>query len=246
MNGMVSVITGAAGGIGKAIAYRLAEAGSRVIIADNSSDLIHETAREFEECGFMAHPYVLDISDEGQVSGLVSFASREFGGIDILVNNAGVFPSNSLFDMSSSDFKHVIDINLMGVFYATSQVARLMKGRGGGKIINITSVDALRPSSVGLAHYDSSKHAVWGFTKSAALEYAKYNISVNAVAPGGVATPGVEALLGGEVELDRPDIPMGRIGNPDEIATAVLFLASSMSSYMTGEQIVVDGGLMLT
>lgn len=247
LSGKVALVTGAAGGIGKAIAGRLAEAGARVIIADNNDELIHATAYEFEEQGLLAHPYVLDVTSKAQVDGLIGFTLSHFGAIDILVNNAGIFPFKSLLEMEPSDFGKVIETNLHSVFYATTGVLPVMKERSGGAIINITSIDALHPSMVGLAHYDASKHAVWGFTKSTALECAQYGIRVNAIAPGGVITPGVEAMSGGAVSVNtpRPDIPMGRMGNPDDIGTVALFLASDMARYITGEQIVVDGGLLL-
>ena len=131
------------------------------------------------------------------------------------------------------------------------------QGRG-GRMVNITSIDALHPSSIGLAHYDASKHGVWGFTKNVALELAPHKIWINAVAPGGIATPGVAAMSGGSkppaggVDMEQmmkgflAKIPMGRMGDPDDIAKAVLFLASDMASYMTGEQVVVDGGYLLS
>ncbi len=245
--GRVAIVTGSAEGIGKAIAMRLAEAGARVVIADKNDALTHSTAYELEGMGFLAHPYVLDVSSESQITDLVHFTESNFGAIDILVNNAGIFPWSPLLEMQSSDFTKVIETNLNSVFYTTTQVAKLMKERGSGVIINITSVDALRPSMIGLAHYDASKHAVWGFTKSAALEYAQYGIRVNAIAPGGVVTPGVEAMLGDTLpsEAARNDIPLGRMGQPDDIGTVALFLASDMARYITGEQIVVDGGLLL-
>jgi 2-deoxy-D-gluconate 3-dehydrogenase len=136
------------------------------------------------------------------------------------------------------------------VFLTTKYAAEVMKSQGGGKIINVTSIDAVHPSMVGLAHYDASKHGEWGFTKNAALELAPYNITVNAIAPGGVATPGVAAMQqGGSEEMLKAvlaTIPMKRMGEPDEIGKVALFLASSMASYMTGEQIVVDGGKLLS
>lgn len=247
LEGKVALVTGAAGGIGKAIAARLAEAGARVVIADKDDALTHSTAYELEEAGFLVHPYVLDVSSETQVADLVHFAVAHFGGIDILINNAGIFPVTPLVDMQAADFKRVIDTNLHSVFYTTTQVARRMKESGSGVIVNITSIDALHPSMIGLAHYDASKHAVWGFTKSAALEYAQYGIRVNAIAPGGVITPGVESMSGGTVSVDapRPDIPMGRMGESDDIGTVALFLVSDMARYITGEQVVVDGGALL-
>jgi 2-deoxy-D-gluconate 3-dehydrogenase len=156
--------------------------------------------------------------------------------------------------MTEADFEKVMHVNLRSVFLTTKYAGEVMKQQGGGRIINITSIDALHPSMVGLAHYDASKHGVWGFTKNSALELAQHRIWVNAIAPGGIQTPGVEAMQSKApagvdqkqmVDAFLAKIPMRRMGEPDEIGTVALFLASDMSSYMTGEQIVVDGGALL-
>lgn len=163
-----------------------------------------------------------------------------------------------VMNMQEADFEKVVDVNLKGVFLCTKKVAEKMIAQGkGGKIINVTSIDALHPSSAGLAHYDASKHGVWGFTKNVALELAPHKIWVNAVAPGGISTPGtaevqqkMEVPQGVDMqklmEAFMAKIPMKRMGEPDEIGKVVLFLASDMASYMTGSQIVVDGGVLLS
>ena len=160
--------------------------------------------------------------------------------------------------MNLEDFEKVLAVNLKGVFLCTKYVADQMIEQGnGGKIINVTSIDALHPSSVGLAHYDASKHGVWGFTKNVALELAPHKIWVNAIAPGGIATPGVAKMQQAMPVPDGVDmqkvmetflqkIPMHRMGEPDDIGKVALFLASDMSSYMTGTQVVVDGGVLLS
>jgi 2-deoxy-D-gluconate 3-dehydrogenase len=143
-------------------------------------------------------------------------------------------------------FQRVIDVNLTGLFLCTKAASSRMIARGkGGRIVNITSIDALHPSMVGLAHYDASKHGAWGFTKNVALELAPHGISVNAIAPGGIRTPGVGDIDEAALEGFEAMIPMGRMGDPDDIGRAALFLASELSSYMTGAQIVVDGGRLL-
>jgi 2-deoxy-D-gluconate 3-dehydrogenase len=164
-----------------------------------------------------------------------------------LVNNAGIFPFAPLLKMSEADFIRVIDVNLRGVFLCTRLAADRMIQQGtGGRIINVTSIDALHPSMVGLAHYDASKHGVWGFTKNVALELAPYGIQVNAIAPGGVMTPGVAAAQGDvDTEAFASAVPMKRFADPDEIGRVAAFLASDLASYMTGPQIVVDGGMLL-
>ncbi len=156
--------------------------------------------------------------------------------------------------MTEGEFERVMHVNLRSCFLTTKYASEVMKSQGGGKIINITSIDALHPSMVGLAHYDASKHGMWGFTKNSALELAEHKIWVNAVAPGGIATPGVASLSKGasaeqmaeSTKIFISKIPMHRMGESDEIGKTVLFLASDMSSYMTGSQIVVDGGALLS
>lgn len=256
LQGKVAIITGGAKGIGQGIAYRLAEAGVHVLIADNDELAAQKTAQEFIDQGWTAQAIKTDVSNEVDVQDMIKKCQEAFGGLDILVNNAGIYPAVPVAQMTQEDFEHVMRVNLRSVFLATKYGSDVMKQRGGGKIINITSVDALHPSMIGLAHYDASKHGVWGFTKNAALELAPHHIWVNAIAPGGIRTPGVAALQSTtpgsapEESKERAErflakIPMHRMGEPDEIGMVALFLASPMASYMTGEQIVVDGGMLL-
>ena len=152
----------------------------------------------------------------------------------------------TLRDLDLETFRRVLDVNLTGLFLCTQAVVEQMIAQGrGGRIVNITSIDALHPSMVGLAHYDASKHGAWGFTKNIALELAPHGIWVNAIAPGGIGTPGAGEVTGAALEQFEAMIPMGRMGDPDDIGRAALFLASDLSSYMTGSQIVVDGGRLL-
>lgn len=257
LSGKSVIVTGGAKGIGLGIASRLAEAGAKVLIADIDEAAAIQAAKEFEEKGWTAASVKVDVSDEASVKAMIERCCSEFGSLDILVNNAGIYPPVPVAQMSREQFEKVMHVNLRSVFLTTKYSAEIMKERGGGRIINITSIDALHPSMVGLAHYDASKHAVWGFTKNSALELAEHKIWVNAVAPGGIATPGTQAMqaaapptdaetLQKQTEAFMAKIPMHRMGEPDEIGKVVLFLASDMSSYMTGEQIVVDGGALLS
>lgn len=256
LKGKTAVVTGAAKGIGFGIAYRLAEAGANVLVTDVDGDGAAKAATELTQKGWQARALVADVSKEEDVKRIIDTCTNELGGLDILVNNAGIYPSEPIAAMPLADFEKVLHINLIGVFLTVKYASELMKQKGGGKIINVTSIDALHPSMVGLAHYDASKHGVWGFTKNAALELAPHNIQVNAVAPGGIATPGVAAMQRGAPATDAETlkqqteaflarIPMHSMGEPDDIGKVVLFLASDMSSYMTGSQIVVDGGALL-
>jgi len=247
-----AIVTGGAKGIGHGIVYRLAEANAKVVIADMDEAATHQAAQELSDKGWMVQPYVVDVSDEVAVKNMIAFCQEKFGSVDILVNNAGIYPSAPVAQMTEEQFEKVMHVNLRSVFLTTKYAAEVMKQQGGGKIINITSIDALHPSMIGLAHYDASKHGVWGFTKNSALELAEHKIWINAIAPGGIQTPGVEAMQGGGpanpemIKAFMAKIPMHRMGEPDEIGMVALFLASDMSSYMTGEQIVVDGGALLS
>lgn len=247
LKGKVAIVTGGAVGIGYGIAYRLAEAGASIVVADLKLDLATEAVKKLTEAGFKAVPCEADISKEEAVSKMVQTTVDAFGGVDILVNNAGIYPFKLLMDLTPADFDRIIGVNLRGAYLCTKQVAQTMIKQGrGGRIINITSIDALHPSMVGLAAYDASKHGLWGFTKNVALELAQHKIWVNAIAPGGIATPGSSGgTTADTTKAFEQKIPMHRMGVPDDIGRAVLFLASDLASYMTGEQIVVDGGFLL-
>lgn len=258
LSGKTIIVTGGAMGIGFGISYRLAEAGANVMIANRTEDDSKKAIEELTSKGFKVNSIKTDVSIEDDVKRMVNETVKAFGGIDILVNNAGIYPSTPVSQMTLEDFDKVLSVNLKGVFLCTKYVSEEMIKQGkGGKIINITSVDALHPSSVGLAHYDASKHGVWGFTKNVALELAPHKIFINAIAPGGILTPGVQKLQNSHpatqgidqqkmMETFLAKIPMHRMGEPDDIGKVALFLASEMSSYMTGSQIVVDGGVLLS
>lgn len=253
LNSKTAVVTGGAMGIGLGIVTRLAEAGANVLIADLDEETARKSAQDLGARGLKVKAVKADMASETDIDQMVQTAVSEFGSLDIMVNNAGIYPQMPLSKMTKEDFDKVIAVNLRGVFLCVEAASRQMIAQGhGGKIINITSIDALHPSMIGLAHYDASKHGVWGFTKNAALELAEHKIWVNAIAPGGIATPGVSKMPSvPDVDMEKvmavfmAKIPMHRMGNPDDIGKVALFLASDMSSYMTGEQIVVDGGVLL-
>lgn len=253
LSGKTAIVTGGSVGIGYGITYRLAEAGAKVLIANRNEEDAKKSAESLSQLGYDVRYTITDVANESDVKNMVAESVTQFGHLDILVNNAGIFPFSTLKDLTADIFDKTIAINLRGVFLCMKYAAEQMITQGqGGRIINITSIDALHPSMSGLAHYDASKHGVWGFTKNTAIELAKHNIWVNAVAPGGVRTPGVAAMSNQDTEAvarnPEPtpmDVPMGRIGVPDDIGKTVLFLASDMASYITGSQIVVDGGYLL-
>jgi NAD(P)-dependent dehydrogenase (short-subunit alcohol dehydrogenase family) len=238
-------------GIGHGIAKRFVEAGANVIVAD-ISPTIESVARELD--GGHTKGIVLDVGDSAAPVAAVQGVVDDFGSIDILVNNAGIYPMSPFLDMTTEFFDRVISINMRGlVFLCKAAAAQMVKQGKGGKIVNVASIDALIPSTPGLTAYDTSKGGVLMFTKALALEMAPYNIAVNAIAPGGIITEGaakpMQAMSPEQIEAMSKEfmkqIPIGRLGAPDDIAKVAVFLASPASSYMTGTLTVVDGGRLL-
>ncbi len=260
LSGKTSIVTGGAVGIGKAIVDRLSEAGASVVIADIDENNAKAAVQEFKALNRKVTFFRTDISELEQVQKLVDFTISTYGAVDILVNNAGIFPFAPAITMKEDQWDRVLDINLKGSFFLAQKAAAHMIERGeGGKIINIASIDAFHPTG-NLAHYDSSKGAIAMLTKSLAKEWGQHGILVNAIAPGGINTPGAaqtsESMLTGanltseEIQAMMAAftarIPVGRQGDPDEIATVALFLASPAASYIAGETVIVDGGYLLS
>lgn len=250
-----AIVTGGAMGIGYGIAVRLAEAGASLVIADVNLAAAAAAVAKLKAAGGTAIAAQCDVSLEAHVARTISRAVVQFGGVDILVNNAGIFPFMPIMQTDEALWRKVHDINLKGMFLCSREAGRQMVKQGrGGRIINISSVDAFHPSSVGLAHYDASKAGAVMFTKSLALELAPHHVLVNGIAPGSILTEGAQAATAGmDPALQQQAaaqftqrIPLQRVGVPDDIATVALFLASEMSRYMTGHTIVVDGGYLLS
>lgn len=253
LTGGVAVVTGGAQGIGFATAVRLHQAGARVILADHDEVAVADAAARLG-----VESLAVDVSADDAGDRIVSKAVEAFGSLDILVNNAGIYPFAPLLQMPPQQLDRVLDVNLRGLMLISKAAAARMVEQGrGGRIINIASVDGIHPAMVGLAAYDTSKGGVLMFTRSLALELAPHRILVNAIAPGGVETEGVRAMraklapgataeqLQAMAAASNATIPLGRLGDPDEIATATWFLAAPASSYVTGETLVVDGGMLL-
>lgn len=258
LTGKTAIVTGGAMGIGLGITSRLAAAGANVIIADLSEEDSNKAVSDLSAKGYKVKAVKTDVSSEENVKNLIQQTISVFGSVNILVNNAGIYPNIPVSKMTFADFDKILAINLEGVFLTTKYASEQMIAQGkGGKIINITSIDAIHPSMMGLSAYDASKHGLWGFTKNAAIELAQHQIWVNAIAPGGITTPGVTKMqtaapaapdvdMAKMMEAFMAKIPMRKMGEPDDIGKVALFLASDMSSYMTGSQIVVDGGALLS
>lgn len=244
------IITGAALGIGFGVAERLSAAGANCLLVDRNSDALQAAA---ERLG-TEHVYEADLALPEAPELICQAALSAFGSIDVLVNNAGIFPTQLALDMTPEFFRHVLDVNLVGLVFLSTAVGRHFRDQGtGGKIINIASIDSVHPSMAGLAAYDSSKGAVLMFTKNFALEMATYGVQVNAIAPGAIATEGASAPMAGLSTEQQQQlmaafvnrIPLARMGQPDDIAKVVQFLAGPGSDYITGTLLPVDGGRLL-
>jgi NAD(P)-dependent dehydrogenase (short-subunit alcohol dehydrogenase family) len=238
----VVLITGGAHGIGAGIARAFANAGARVIIADRQGDAAEQMAESIAAAtGAEVIAVTVDVRDAAAVKEAVAQALARFERIDILINNAGIYPNTPVVEMHEAEWDAVFDVNVKGMFLVSQAVARVMIASGkGGRIVNISS-GAAESGRVGAAHYCASKAAVNMFTRVLALELAPYEIVVNAVGPGLIEVPGA-SLTQEYVDALVASTPMGRIGQPDDVAQAVLYLASPSATYMTGTTLYVDGG----
>jgi len=245
LEGKVAVVTGASRGIGRAIALELARFGASVVVNYNrSADAASEVVATIEEEGGEAVAVQADVGDLDQATGLVQSAIDTFGGIDILVNNAGTTRDQLLMLMSEDDWDTVLRTNLKGIFNCCKAAARKMMRQRSGRIVNISSVSGIAGQG-GQTNYAASKAGVIGFTKSLAKELGARNVTVNAVAPGFVPTDLTADLSEDLVQRAIEVTPLGRMGQPEEVAYAVVFLASDMASFITGEVLTVDGGLVM-
>ena len=245
LTGKTAIVTGGPRGIGRAAALTLAEAGADVaVIYAGNTAAAEETVRLIEEKGRKGLAIQCDVADEAAVTAMVKDVKKELGRIDILVNNAGITRDGLLMIMKEADWQAVLDTNLTGAFHCTKAVTRLMMKQRSGSIINITSVVG-ETGNAGQANYAAAKAGLIGFTKSVAKELASRNIRCNAIAPGCIETD-MTAVLGEDtVDAMIKTIPMGRVAQPEEVAKAVLFLASDDASYITGQTLNVDGGMVM-
>jgi 3-oxoacyl-[acyl-carrier protein] reductase len=243
--GKVAVVTGSSRGIGRAIALELASQGARVVINYHSNaSAAEEVAALIHEQGGQALAVQADVSHADQAERLIEAALEAYGTIDILVNNAGITRDTLLMRMSEEDWDAVLNTNLKGAFHCVKAVQRTFLRKRGGRIISISSVAGVM-GNAGQANYAAAKAGLIGFTKSVARELASRNITANAVAPGFVETDMTSALPEGVLEAARAQIPLGRLGQPEDVAAVVAFLASDSAAYITGQVICVDGGLAM-
>jgi len=258
LTGKVAIVTGGAMGIGMGIVVRLAEAGASVMIVDIVPPEEADPAiKALINQGNKAHYYQIDLSEIKNLAPLIDKTVAQFGDLHILVNNAGIFTYCPVTELTEELWDRTHNLNLKAVtFLSKLAVEKMIAKKHGGRIINISSIDSIKPSG-NLSHYDSSKGGLRMLTRAFAKEVGKYGITVNDIAPGGVTTPGVEKIAGTTLTAEQQQamktqmeqfvqmLPLQRMGDPEEIGNAALFLASDASSYMTGSTMIIDGGLLV-
>jgi len=244
LTGRKAVVTGAGSGIGREIALAFSRAGAAVAVCDVVKEAADKVAAEIAGAGGQARAYAIDVSDFAAVQQLCEQVTADLDGIDILVNNAGITRDNLLLRMSEEEFDRVVAVNLKGTFNFTKACFRGMMKSRWGRIINIASIIG-QMGNAGQANYAAAKAGIVGFTKSAARELASRNITVNAVAPGYIATAMTEKLDAAARDAYIAAIPLKRAGTPEDVANVCLFLASEQAGYITGQVVRVDGGLLM-
>ena len=242
--GKVALVTGAAQGIGRAIALLLARNGADIVVSDINLEKAEETVREIRAIGPKATAVKVDVSNLSDVERMVEGIIEKLAKIDILVNNAGITRDKLILRMTEEDWDAVLGVNLKGTFNCTKTVIRHMAKQRSGKIVNIASVVG-EMGNAGQANYSASKAGVIGLTKTIAREYAQRGINVNAIAPGYIETPMTDALPEKAKDELKKLIPMERLGKPEDVAEAVLFLVCEESSYITGQVVNVNGGIYM-
>lgn len=254
LNDRVCLVTGAGQGLGRAVALEMAREGATVVLLERNGDTAAAVAAEIEAAGGAAHPHTLDVTDYDRYAAIVSEVTAKLGRIDVLVNNAAINPpTRTILTDTLEDWRRTIAINLEAVYMGSKLVAPQMVRQGGGRIIHVASIQGFA-SSGETGSYNAAKGGILGYTRSMAVELGPYNILVNSVAPGFMATP--MSVVNGVDEAETPDfqewyvrrrkIPLGRTGLPEDVAGTIVFLASDYCRYMTGQLLVVDGGLTST
>lgn len=240
----VAFVTGSAQGIGKSVAVALAKEGANIVVSDINLELATQTAKEIEALGVKALALKTNVADEDDVEKSVAEISKVFGRIDILVNNAGITKDGLLIRMKKEDWAAVLAVNLTGVFNCTKAVSTLMMKQRYGKIVSIASIVG-QMGNAGQANYAASKGGVIAFTKTVAKELASRNVTANAIAPGFIQTAMTDKLSDDVKKKMTEQIPLGKLGTPEDIAKAVLFLVGPDADYITGQVLAVNGGMYM-
>jgi NAD(P)-dependent dehydrogenase (short-subunit alcohol dehydrogenase family) len=244
-NGQVVIVTGSGSpkGIGRTIAQTFAKQGATVILTDINQEGVEANAKEIEAMGGKAYGVAGNICDKPSVDALIADVMDKFGRIDVLVNNAGISQKVTVADMTMADIQRIFTVNMFGLFQITQAVCEVMKKQNYGRIVHLSSVSGKRGGGVfGGAHYSASKAAVLGFSKNLAREVSQYGITTNCVCPGLINTEIWKSLPAEQAQAVIDTIPMGRPGETQEVANAIVFLASKEASYITGEEIDINGG----
>lgn len=245
LDGRVVVVTGASRGIGKGIAARFAREGAHVAVVARNFDAAQCCAETLRSAGGDAEPFHANVTDRESMDDMARRVAEHFGGIDIVCANAGIFPSASLENMSPQDWDDVMDTNARGSLFTVQACLPWLKRGEAGRIVLTSSITGAVTGYAGWSHYGASKAAQLGFIRSAALELARHRITINAVLPGNVITEGLAQMGEDYLQCMSQSVPLGRLGDVDDIACAVLFLASREAAYITGQTLVVDGGQVL-
>lgn len=244
LSGRVALITGSSQGLGKATAEVLAARGAHVIVSSRKQDDCDAVAAAIRETGGGAEGFACNIGHESAIESIYAHITKEHGRLDILVNNAVLSPWRSIEDTDRPLMLKALETNMAGYWFMSSEAVKLMKAKGKGSIVNISSIAAIRPS-VNLGLYSTFKASIDGMTKSFALEFGEFGIRVNTILPGLFKTKLAEAFTPEQQEASKARTPLRRLGDPKEIGNAVLFLASDASSYVTGTSLIVDGGRVI-
>jgi 3-oxoacyl-[acyl-carrier protein] reductase len=244
LENQIAAVTGAGRGIGRAIALKLAAHGADIVAVDLKAEFVQETVAEVQKLGRKAWPVAANVAEAASVEAAVAQILQEAGRVDILVNNAGITKDGLLMRMSEADWDAVLDINLKGTFLFTKELSRSFLKQRSGRIVNIASVIGLM-GNAGQCNYAASKAGVIGLTKSCAREFASRGITVNAIAPGFIQTAMTDKLSAEQKEAITKQIPLACLGQPDDVAEAVLFFAGPGAKYVTGQVLPVDGGMVM-
>lgn len=241
----VVIVTGASRGIGRGIAYLFANEGAKLLLVGRDEVHLKAVKTSIEAMGEKAICIQADVSNPEDMERMVTQALAEFGKVDVLCHNAGIYPLARLENMTLQEWQKVIDVNLTGTFLAVKACIPTMKNQGFGKIVVTSSISGPQTALPGYSHYTASKSGIAGFIRTAAVELAKYKININAVEPGNIITEGLEATGADHINNMIRAIPLGRLGTSEDIAYAVMFLASKEADFITGQSIIIDGGQTL-